>query len=215
MQNKKKFLFLGGNWTSKTNRQVSNRDEGSATYESFSFFFTLLPFYLGRNMWNSFNRWAAEESPGEQKLVSSVSSSSRGWTQPLPQWLLSLALRCRRVWVHAHMHARTGLSWTKVPKTNSRWGGERWFLSGCSNNITLMLQKQWGLKVSLRCGFKDAARFWFFTSSWRSRTNQASVGCSYVYDHYQTASSFYWTSRSDLMCILPADSLQFPIFLYV
>lgn len=42
------------------------------------FFFTRLPFYLGHNMWNSFNRWAAEESPGEQKLVSSVSSSSCG-----------------------------------------------------------------------------------------------------------------------------------------
>lgn len=26
--------------------------------------------YLGHNMWNNFNRWAAECSPGEQKLVS-------------------------------------------------------------------------------------------------------------------------------------------------
>lgn len=74
-----KSLYFGGQQTSETNGQVSNSDEGSATYKSEVFFsFTLLPSYLGHNMWNSFNRWAAAESPGEQKLVSSVSSSSCG-----------------------------------------------------------------------------------------------------------------------------------------
>lgn len=36
-----------------------------ATYKT-----ELFPLYLGHNMWSDFNRWVAEQSPGEQKFLS-------------------------------------------------------------------------------------------------------------------------------------------------
>lgn len=47
------------------NRQVSNTEMEAALPISEVFFL-----YLGHNIWSNFNRWAAEYSPGEQKLVS-------------------------------------------------------------------------------------------------------------------------------------------------